>query len=323
MSRRLKTRPRAVVATAALLISLTPTVLLLAYSVDGDIDETVERARSLFAAGRYQLVVTELKAALPGEQKNAAAHFWLGRAYFELHDFDRAIDAFRRSTDLDPSDSDSHWWLGRAYGNKAARDRSFLGARRARQEFETAVQLNPSNVAARRDLLEFYLDAPRILGGGNDKALGQVDAITTIEAIAGRLARAAYWALRRDVPQARAEYGAVLRMKPRTIDAYLEAAEFFEKHPDVDALNAVIQGASQIDGSDPRLLYYRGVAGAQSGREPEQTERSLKAYLMYPEHSDWPSQASTHRWLGKLYESLGRQHEAAVEYAASRGSDKN
>jgi Tfp pilus assembly protein PilF len=300
----------------------TPTVLLLANAYRGDehepISETVKRARHQFDAGHYQDVVALLKAAVAREPASATAYFWLGRGYFELHDYDRAADSLRRATELDPSASVSHLWLGRAYGNQADRDRSFLAARRARQEFETAVQLDPLNIAARRDLLEFYLSAPRILGGGNDKALRQVDAIAAIEAIAGRLARGAYWAFRRDEPKARAEYGAVLRMKPKTIDAYLEAAEFYEKHPDVDALKSVLETASSIDASDPRLLYYRGVVGVQSGLESEQAERSLKAYLNVAERSDWPSPASTHRLLGRLYESLGRQRDAAIEYATSQ-----
>lgn len=284
--------------------------------------DAVERAQRQFEAGRYQDVVAGLQRALAREPKTAAAYYWLGRAYFELHDYEHAIDAVRHSIELNPNDSDSHWWLGRAYGTKADRSRSLLAARRARQEFEEAVRLNPSNIGARRDLLEFYVDAPRILGGGNDKALGQVDAIAAIEAVAGRLARAAYWALRRDVPRARAEYGAVLGMKPATVNAYLEAAEFYEKHPDIDALKAVLDGAGQIDPSDSRLLYYRGVLGVQTRSTPEETERSLKAYLDVPGRSDWPSHTSTHQWLGRLYESLGRQREAAAEYAASRSSSE-
>jgi tetratricopeptide (TPR) repeat protein len=282
--------------------------------------ESAEAGRRQFEAGRYQDAVIVLRAVVRREPKNAAAYFWLGRAYFELHDYDRAIDAVQRSIDLDANESDSHWWLGRAYGNKAERDRSFLAARRSRQEFETAVRLDPSNVGARRDLMEFYLDAPRILGGSNDKALGQVDAIAAIGAVAGRLARAAYWALRRDVPRARAEYGAVLEMRPESIDAYLEAAEFYEKHPDIFALKGVIEGAERIAPSEPRLLYYHGVVGVMGGGDPEKAERSLRAYLELHERSDWPPHASAHRWLSQLYKSVGRTREAAAEEALSRGS---
>ena len=41
---------------------------------------------------------------------------------------------------------------------------------KARRSFETAVALNEANALAIRDLLEFYVMAPAIIGGGMDKA---------------------------------------------------------------------------------------------------------------------------------------------------------
>ena len=41
---------------------------------------------------------------------------------------------------------------------------------KARRSFETAVALNEANALAIRDLLEVYVMAPAIIGGGMDKA---------------------------------------------------------------------------------------------------------------------------------------------------------
>ena len=49
-------------------------------------------------------------------------------------------------------------------------------AGKVRNEFETAVRLDPNNVDARSDLGEFYLEAPGIVGGGRDKAEAQAQA---------------------------------------------------------------------------------------------------------------------------------------------------
>jgi len=40
-----------------------------------------------------------------------------------------------------------------------------------------AVELDGSNVAARSDLAEFYMEAPGIMGGGQDKSRAQADAL--------------------------------------------------------------------------------------------------------------------------------------------------
>ena len=90
-----------------------------------------------------------------------------------------------KSVSLDPKNSLYHQWLGRPYGGKADRDRSFSLAKKVKNEFQEAVSLNPSNIAARRDLEEYCLDAPWIAGGSKDEALQQVNAIAAIDPVAG------------------------------------------------------------------------------------------------------------------------------------------
>jgi hypothetical protein len=51
-------------------------------------------------------------------------------------------------------------------------------ARKVKTHFEKAVTLNPDNLAARADLVEYYLKAPRILGGGKEKAEVQAHEIS-------------------------------------------------------------------------------------------------------------------------------------------------
>ena len=51
-------------------------------------------------------------------------------------------------------------------------------ARKVRIHFEKAVKLDPDNVDARADLAEYYLKAPRILGGGKEKAEAQAHEIS-------------------------------------------------------------------------------------------------------------------------------------------------
>ena len=65
-------------------------------------------------------------------------------------------------------------------------------AKKVKSEFKEAVQLDPSNIAARRDLEEYCLDAPWIAGGSKDEALEQVNAIAAIDPVAGHMARALY-----------------------------------------------------------------------------------------------------------------------------------
>src|SRR4029453_9493404 len=108
------------------------------------------------------------------ETPSAPVLFWLGRAQFELHDYPAAIQTLERGVALAPADAQTHRWLGRAVGEEPNRKSSFSLAIRVRRQFEEAVRLDPMNLDARRDLLEFYLEAPRLLGGGDEKARRKV-----------------------------------------------------------------------------------------------------------------------------------------------------
>ena len=57
--------------------------------------------------------------------------------------------------------------------------------------------------------------------------------------------------------------------------------------------------------NDPRLSYILGVLRVIEGGAFASAETSLKAYLTVPPRSDRPGPASTHEWLGRLYEESG------------------
>jgi tetratricopeptide (TPR) repeat protein len=280
--------------------------------------ESLAVARREFDRGRYQEAVRLLQAALDPNPNDPAISFWLARAYFELEEFDRAIEHAERAVERSAADSEYHRWLGRAYGEKADRTRSFSLARKTRDQFEEAVRLDGKNLEARRDLMDYYLEAPRLLGGGKDKARSQAEAIAAIDVAAGHAALARYWAHENQRARADAEYRALLDLKPSRIDPLLEAADYYADHLDAAAMEAAIEAAARVDASDLRLTYYRGVAAVLTAQHPSEAEQLLRTYLTsVPTRSDRPSHAAAHVWLGCLYERLGKADAAASEYRAA------
>src|SRR2546428_3240143 len=146
-----------------------------------------------FDAGKCSEVSAAARQALTRNPKDAQANLWLARCYFELAEYDQAVVYAERTVELEPGSSEAHLWLGRFYGLAAERAHSFLLARKVRREFETAVQLDPGNLAARRDLMEFYLQPPRGPGGSQDKAREQAEAIAARDSAEGHLAPPGFW----------------------------------------------------------------------------------------------------------------------------------
>jgi tetratricopeptide (TPR) repeat protein len=284
-----------------------------------DATAQIQAAQRQFNAGNYSGAISTLQAAVTQNPSSAEANYWLGRCYYELRDYDNAITAAEKSVALDPKNSIFHDWLGRIYGGKADRDRSFSYARKVKKEFETAVQLNPANIEARRDLEDYEIQAPWMVGGSKDDAKAQMEAIVALDPVEGDLARAMYDDEALKKPDAAAkDYHDALAANPKKIEPYLDALAFYQAQNKPSDMQAAIQQASQVAPNDPRLTYYRGVALVLANNSLPDAEKDLKSYLAStPDRSDWPSHASAREWLGRLYEAQGKRSEAAEQYRAA------
>ena len=281
-----------------------------------DASSAIQTAQRQMTAGNYVAAISTLQAAAPGNPSNAELFYWLGRAYYEVRDWDNAVTQGEKSVSLDPKNSLYHDWLGRAYGGKADRDRSFSLAKKVKAEFKQAVALDPSNIVARRDLEEYCLDAPWIAGGSKDEALEQVNGIAAVDPVAGHLARALYYREGlKNTQDAENEIRQALAAKPKSSDPYFEVADFYRQINKPADMTAALDAAAQVSPNDPRLAFYRGVAGVLANANLPNAERELKSYLAStPDRSDWPSHAAAREWLGRLYEAQGKRVDAAEQY---------
>ncbi|HVB28442.1 MAG TPA: tetratricopeptide repeat protein [Terriglobia bacterium] len=267
------------------------------------------------AAGKYAEAVSVLQQQVSRNPRDAQATLWLARSFLDLGQNDQAVTFAERAVSLSPDCSESHFWLARSYGLKADKERSFWLARKTRQEYETAVQLDPDNLAARRDLMEFYLQAPWILGGSKEKAWDQIKAIASRNAAEGDLARAIYWRDLNEPSLAAKEYRKVMESKPAHAEAYFQVADFYEADRKPEEVEAAVRAASRIVPRDPRLDYYEAVANAMKGQALVKAERDLKTYLLKaPPRDDFPPHASAHDWLGHIYELRGETRQAVEQY---------
>ena len=282
----------------------------------------------LYNAGSYSSAGEALQAAIAQNPKDASLHYWLGRCYFEIRDFNRSMSSWERAVALDSTRSEYHDWLGRAYGRKAEEDShskmaSALSlAHRTHHEFELAVQFDAKNVDAQRDLISFMASAPRDLGGGEDRTLEQIRTLSSIDSLAGMLALADFYATRKKFDQASQEYQQILKSAPNRIEAYFETADYYRDRDDSEHLQQAVEGAQQVSRSDRRLSYYVGVSLVLAKKDSETAEKDLRTYIgSVPDNSELPSHSSAYEYLGKLYENQGRSGLAVEQYKAALALD--
>src|SRR5271169_1627527 len=166
-----------------------------------------------YNAGRYNRTVDTLNSAIAKSPDEASLHFLLGESYYQLGEFSRAVASFERAVQLAPKDPEYHDWLGKSYGRMAERS-LFLSAmswaRKTHREFEIAVELDPRNLEAQRDLIRYEMDAPSVVGGGDDKAMKHIEGLEKIDPIQGQLARGEFFATKKRIPEADAVFGKIL-----------------------------------------------------------------------------------------------------------------
>jgi Tfp pilus assembly protein PilF len=134
---------------------------------------TVDSARAWVESGRAAEALPILVERAESAPADAAAQYWAGRAWMEQGRSDRAEDWLKKAAELEPGNTEYWLWLGRSYGDQARKASIFRKrglALRTKEAFERAVEVDPSNLAARSHLIDYHLEAPGIVGGDTGEA---------------------------------------------------------------------------------------------------------------------------------------------------------
>ncbi len=149
----------------------------------------------LFEAGQLVEARQFFEALHKQQPTNTSAPFYLGRIAYAEKSYEQAIPWFKMAVDGEQCNADYHVWLGRAYGLHAEQVSTFRMVRKVslvkhvRAHFEKAVGCDPTHVAAHWDLMEYYVRAPRFLGGDRKKAEEQAAIIARLDPAEGQKAR--------------------------------------------------------------------------------------------------------------------------------------
>lgn len=249
-----------------------------------------DAARDLYTQRKDAEAKTAFEALARAEPRNAEVSLYLGRLAMRARDFDTAIKHFEKAIELDPKRSAYHLDLGGAYGNKA-QSAGLLSkaslAGKSRNALEKAVELDPRSIDARNGLLQFYSQAPGIMGGGMDKAHAQADEMIKLDPIRGKIAKAGLFSREKKFDEAFALYEDTLRSKP----------------------------------DDYASLYQIGRLAAETGQRLELGLASLQKCLGMTPPSGAPGHAAAHWRLGNIWEKKGDKTAARTCYEAALAVD--
>ncbi len=100
-------------------------------------------------------------------------YYWLGFISLIENNYDDAINYLDAAIEGDENNHLYYNMLGNAYGMKAQNSGLFkaaFAAPKAKSNWEKALELKPDYLRAKQALFQYYLRAPGIMGGDDDKA---------------------------------------------------------------------------------------------------------------------------------------------------------
>jgi tetratricopeptide (TPR) repeat protein len=279
------------------------------------------RGVRLFEAGQLVEAKNEFQAQLKATPSSAEPHFYLGRIALDQGSYEDAIKHLELASARAPTNPAYLGWLARSYGEQAPRVNYLRGSRLGRKvkaTLEKAVALSPDNLELRAGLVEFYSEAPGVVGGSMAQAFKEAEEIRKRDAFRGNLVTGDLYRDNKDFPAAERSYLAAMnadtnRVEPLYRLAWLHvAASQYDKA--FDSYEQILQwpGEERI-----AAFYMIGEVASRSGQRLDRGLQALDNYLRHKPLKGMRSHASAHFLRGKLFEKQGRRDLARTAYEAA------
>jgi Tfp pilus assembly protein PilF len=251
----------------------------------------------------------------------AQSHYRRGREALSRGDAAAAVTYFENAVAADPDNAAYHYQLANAYA-QAGVAAGMLGrmsyGKKAKAEWERAVESDPNFIPARLSLIEFHVLAPAVFGGSEEEAKTQAAEIRKRDPIEGRRAFARLHTAAKRPDLARGEYLQLVKEYPKSARArYLFGVYLTATEKNHAAAAAEFELAARLDPSYMPAYFQIGHVAAVAATNFARGEEALRKYLSHSPKEDEPSIARAHYWLGVLYEKQGKQARARASYAES------
>lgn len=294
--------------------------VLFHLSVTAETNQGLERGIQLFDEGKCIEAKEFFEGFVKENPKNDTALFYMGKIWLTQEDHDKAIDWLKKAVKLNENSSDYHLWLGQAYGIKAQNSSMFKQpflAKKVKNEFKKAVELDSANLDARFALMQFYFVAPGIMGGNKEEGKKQAEKIKKLDPLKGHQAFALVYEQEENYDQAEKEYLAAVEERPESLDSYFALGYFYGRIEKYDKASETFEKIAAKDPEEMDAYYQIGRMGALSGQNLDRAVECFKKYLTREPDKDSPSLAWAHYRLGMVYEHKKETDLAKREYQSA------
>ncbi|MEA2569628.1 MAG: hypothetical protein QOI24_1629 [Acidobacteriota bacterium] len=280
----------------------------------------MQQAQAAFDAYRWDEAARILRPLQ--NSGDGAVQALLGKIAEQQHDLESAASHFEKAVEAQPKNAEYHFLLGAAYGQQAQKASMFKMASLAgktKDEFETAIKLNPNHLEARWGVMQYYMMAPGFVGGSEDKALNEANEIKKRDNYMGHRARAWVFTHQKKTDLARKEYIDAVREEPNAARSHTGLGSYYAiNDKNYKAAAEEFAAALRLDPNFMPAQFRIGQSAALSATNFAEGEQALRKYLTYKPKENEPNLGSAWYYLGMLYEKQGKKAEARGAYLAAQ-----
>jgi tetratricopeptide (TPR) repeat protein len=270
---------------------------------------------------KFEEARTQMQAVVAKNANDDAAWECLGRIASAMDRQKEASGYFEKAIKINDNVATHHLWLGNALGDLADSTSKiklpFL-ARRIKSEFERTVALDPSSVDGRSALVEFYTQAPGVMGGSKEKAQEQIREIIKLNPMRGHWKQADLYMRDKNIPEAEKEYIAAVQASPDSSAAAYTLGMFYQNNQKWTEAFGVYDRMEKRFPTEWAVRFNIGRTAALSGEQLDRGEKEFRALLASPP-ADMSNEtkAGAHHRLGMILEKQGKKEQARGEYTTA------
>lgn len=209
----------------------------------------------------------------------------------------QAVDLGEDLVDDEPTFAPGHLWLANAYAFRIGQVGNFskaIMAPKLRGALERAIELDPELHEARSALMEYYLQAPGIVGGSVDKARAQVAELQRRDPPRGHFAQGRLAQYEEREEDARRHYLAAYAARPDSASYRMTAGYIHQQDEDWDAAFALYEAWARDEPKAAGAWYQFGRTAVLSEQRLEQGIAAFRRFLALPEQRGQPEHK--HGW---------------------------
>jgi predicted Zn-dependent protease len=286
-------------------------------------DDSVDAAAELLKS-KDPAAAEAINALVQSQPKNADVRVLEARLRLQQGQAEEAIDAAKLAVKLAPENAQAHYWLGNGYGTRIGQVGLLSQATMApkmRNAYLRAIELDPDLNGARSSLVEFYLQAPAIAGGGVDHAMSQAQELLHRDPPRGHYALGRI-ALHEEKPaEAAREFAIASAARPEDDSFRMMTGLALQQDQQWDEAFAWFEAWTQQAPGTATAWYQLGRTSALSGQRLEEGAAALEHFLTLPIVAGQPQ--PQHAWyrLGQIQVSAGDKPAAKRSFQSALKAD--